>query len=345
MTTVQQAITAVLSRPVCARLPEVFRDMLRRWAEFLAINRGLSANTVENYLHGAGLWITYLLDRDIAVEDATASDVNEWQRLMYVEGEAVSRTRALNLSAVRQFYAWREDEGMKGNPARNIKGPRKPRRLPRKFTDSQLQQIFAVHDRATPMGRRDFALLLFFYNTGARLSEVVDLKLYQLVLKQNTGAVKFFGKGAKERIVPFEGPVVGAMQEWLADRATLAHPDVDAVFIGLNSRSKGQPLGRGGIECVLIRALKRAKITKHRDDPFGIHRMRSTFATALYDVGKDNKTVQYLLGHEKSETTDIYIAISERQLQSRLPASKTEALLGMTKKVPAYVQEKIRFRN
>lgn len=345
MTTPIEAITSVLSGPACHALPEDWKALLHSWGEYLAINEGHSPRTVENYLRGAGRWMVYLRGQEIDLGQAQSSDVQAWQRAMYTEQGTVSATRSLNLTAVRRFYSWRENSGEPGNPAKNIRGPRKPERKPKKFTDEQLRAIFMSCNREKAMGRRDFALLLLIFNTGMRLSEVVGLKLHNLVLKVNVGVVRVFGKGARERILSFEGPAVEALRVWIADRAQIAGQEVETVFVGLSGKEKGQPLGRSGIEGVLNRALKNANIKKIASDPCGVHRLRSNFATALYDAGKDIKTIQHLLGHKRIETTELYIAISDRQLQQRLPADKTMELIGSERHVPRYVEAKTRNRH
>lgn len=345
MTTPLQAITSVLSAPICATLSGEQKIILQSWGEYLAINEGHSPRTVENYLRGAARWMVYLLSSDIDLNKAASSDVQAWQRAMYTEQSTVSATRSLNLTAVRRFYAWRENAGFPGNPARNIRGPKKPERIPKKFSDDHLRKIFSTCDREKITGRRDLAVLLLIFNTGMRLSEVVGLTLNNLVLKTNVGVVRIFGKGARERILSFEGPAVDLLHDWLADRSQVAGSDVDAVFVGLSGKQKGQRLGVSGIEGVLNRAMKKARIPKVADDPCGVHRLRSNFATALYDSGKDIKSIQHLLGHKRVETTEIYIAISDRHLQQRLPAAKTLELLGGKRHVPRYVEEKTRHRH
>jgi len=333
-------INLVLARPAHTSLTKSDKATLSDWGEYLAINGGLALKTVENYLHAVAGWIGWLYENDLSLSSARPLNVNAWQRSSFIEANKVSATRTLELTAVRQFYRWRELNEIYGNPAINVRGPKKVKRMPRKLSDKQLRGLFSAPDRTKPIGRRDFAILLFFYNTGARRMDVAGLKMHSLVLRSKTGFVKFISKGGKERIVPFEGPVVSALEEWLVDRHEIAEPDEDNVFVGLNNAHKGGGLADSGVGGVLTRMLKKAGIVKHKDDPFGVHRLRSSYATAVYDDGKDIKTVQYLLGHEKVETTEQYIAISDRQMQQKLPGSRTEELLEGKKNVPGYIQRK-----
>lgn len=344
MNTAIETISAVLSRPNNATLPYAWISALNDWGQYLAINRGLSLCTLENYLHGMARWMRYLVACGLDLSTAESRHVVEWQRSSFLEHHEVSATRALNLTAVRQFYEWRELSGAAGNPARVVRGPKKVRRMPQKFTDQQLTALFKTPDRTRAMGVRDFAMLLFFYNTGARLMEVAALSANQVVLRKNTAWVKFMGKGRKERIVPFEGPAVDALQEWIVERDKYANQGEDAMFIGLTTRNKGARLKREGVITVMTRALKRAQIKKYQDDPIGLHRIRSSYATALYDSGKDLITIQHLLGHERPDTTQLYLAISDRQLQQKLPGTKTSELLQEAPNVPGYIKQKTKHR-
>ena len=323
-------------------LPSEWCDQLYEWVDWMLINRGLSGNTAANYVQAVTSWMEYLQSVDGDIGNASAVMVNGWQRAEYVERHNGAASRSLSLCALRQFYDWRDMNGMPGNPAKLIKQPRVPKRLPQKFTRDQLRAILGAPDREKAIGVRDFAILLLFLNTGARRSDVVSLDINHMVPRSKSGVVKFTGKGNKERMVPFEGPVVDSLHAWLLMREQFVVPGELALFVGLR-RNKGQALGRCGLGDVLNRALKTAGIKKLPGDPYGLHRIRSSYATALYDAGKRIEEIQYLLGHDDINTTRQYIAISERQLQQRLPASFTEDLLGDKKHdtLPAYARGKI----
>jgi site-specific recombinase XerD len=344
MNTAIDAITAVLRRASNVSLPEVYRAQLNDWGQYLAINRGLSSCTMENYLHGVAGWMRYLVGRSVDVAAATPRDVIEWQRVSFVDRNEVGATRALNLSAVRQFYEWCEQNGAINNPARVVKGPKKTKRMPKKFTSQQLSAIFRSINRKKPIGIRDFTILVFFYGTGARLNEVAMLRLGQISLHKNSGAVTLHGKGGKQRHIPFPKEVAIALHEWLIERGKIATHGEDALFLGMASHNKGRRLKRAGIIAVMARAMRRAGIDKNPDDPTGVHRLRSSYATSLYDNGKDLLTIQNRLGHERPETTQLYIAISDRQLRQGLPDGVISKLLEEVEYVPRYIRKKARFR-
>ena len=333
-----------LSRCERAGLPREWVDLLYDWAGYLRLSQNLSTNTAANYVRWTRRWMEYLRGIDVGLEGAKPDNVMTWQRDLALKHRVTANTSALALSAIRQFYGWRELKGVTGNPATNVKGPKKPRRQPRKFGADQLTRLFAVSNLKKPIGVRDFALLLFFYATGARREELAGLNLQQLVLKRKTGAVRFHGKGNKERTLTFEGAVVDAMWHWLSVRESVANPGIDAVFVGMGGRNKGRPIAPNGINALMNRLCKKAGIKKHPDDPFGVHRLRSSFATDLYDQGKDIRTIQLLLGHDDINTTMLYIAITDRHMRERMPAARMNELLGKSPKVPGYVEQKLKQR-
>lgn len=320
----------VLIRIDRRRLTNEQRRELTEWAALLRINRGLSPNTVGNYVDDAAEMLEWLNAKGIAVDAVSGSDIEAWQQDLYVLGRQGNATRRLKLVAARGYFAWRETAGHGQSPARGLKGPKRARRQARKYTTEQLRKIFAACDLESVKGRRDAALLQFFYATGARRGEVAKLNLDQVELRERVGRVRFHGKGNKERTVSFEGPVVNSLRRWLADRDAMSLADRDAIFVGLTSDDKGRRLGISGINGVMRSATRKAGV-KADGAAVALHRLRSSFATDLYDAGYDIRTIQLLLGHDDIRTTEQYIAISERQLKARMPADRIREVTGEDK--------------
>lgn len=327
-----------------ARLVMVYPDMLTavlEWAGNLRITRGLSANTVAHYVDAMSLAGEWLAQRGIKLEDMTPQVADDWQRDLFVQLRQSAQTRSLKLTALKQFYAWREERSGILNPVRAVRGPKKPKRMPQKFMHRELQAMFKKCDRGTLQGKRDYALLLFLLCTGARLSETVGMELEQLELRQQVGRAKFFGKGARERAVSFEGPLIPALIDWLEGREKLPLQDRNKLFAGMEHSSMGTPLTRGGIRHILQRIGKAAEI-KTRVHP---HKFRSTFATELYDQGFDLAEISYLLGHASVKTTMQYIAIAERIRSTRLSSRNVRILTGEQRAVPLWVKNKRKLKN
>lgn len=327
-------------RVVCEKLDTVASGLLVEWAGYLRINLGRSVRTTANYLRGVYDFIAWLNTGGTGLEDVTAHTINQWQQWCYIKKMQSAKTRDLKLVAVRRFFAWREMEKGQVNPARSIQGPKHEKAVAQKYTTSQLRKIFAAPDTSKPIGLRDKAVLLFMYATGARRMELVGLNLSQIELGNQIGAVKFCGKGAKERMLTFEGPAVVVLRDWLLCRDDLGVIDQDAVFVGLSGAHKSRRLKQSGYRDILYRAAKTARMRNPVKGYLGLHKMRVTFATDMYDDGVDLETLRILMGHEDINTTRQYLAISQRQISTRMPSTRQNELLGKIMKEPAYVTKK-----
>lgn len=325
-------------------LPAAWQHAVLAWVGHLRINRGFTIATVQNYVRGLGEFFDQAASTKTELEAVTSGYVEGWLQTCYIEKRQAGATRLLKLNAVKSFYQWREQEGLGNSPLRGLQGPKKIKRVARKYSNKQLAALFKSCDTTTVKGRRDLAVLLFFYQTGARRMEVEGLRMYDLDLRERSGSARLHGKGAKERMVTFEGPVIEALRAWFADRDALATAgqlaDRDAVFVALVHKDIGRVLTKHGLWYVINHAVERSRIRDASGD-MGLHRLRSTFATHLYDEGHDIRAIQHVLGHEQIETTLQYIAISKRQIKVRLSANNAFKLMGVEKNAkPLWLQRK-----
>jgi site-specific recombinase XerD len=297
------------------------------WAGYLQHVRGYrSSSTVAQYVRSVGRLLEWAERTGRDFTALLAADFDSWQQWLALELRHRARWRMRQVVAVRGFYAWRASRGLGGNLAADLRGPREPAGMPKKYTQHQLRGMLAA---ATAHGQpllqlRDLAMLLFLLATGARREEVSNVDIRDLELSQRTGLVRIHGKGAKEREVPFEGPAVEAMREWLLQRqAAPFECDQDAVFVGTAGIGRGHRLMPRSIE---RRVGAYARAAGLRD--WGVHRFRVTFATLMYDAGVGLEEIRLLMGHESIETTRRYISVSERMRKTRLGADVQHALLG-----------------
>ncbi len=334
----QDELSRALSRAQ-RRVTDEHYGMLVDWAGYLRISRGLAVNTGARYVEAMSRFLEFA--GNPALGDVTPSDIERWHQHMYLEERLKAQTRDKRLVGVRRFFVWREAAGHGVSPARSIKGPKVEKRVARKYSAEQLRRLFAVCDRTTVKGRRDFAVLMFFYATGARRMEVVNLNIQQLELHQRGGQVRFDGKGAKERTVAFDAPLANALRAWFADREALPLVDRDAVFVGVRMPNTGRRMLRNGLADIVISAGKRAGIKSAESGYLGLHKLRVTFATDLYDLGVDLKTIAHIMGHDDINTTNQYVAISERRLKTRMPGDRLNDLTGEKHdKTPLWLRRK-----
>jgi integrase/recombinase XerD len=234
--------------------------------------------------------------------------------------------------AVRGLHAFAAAQGLTdADPARQVRPPAPPRRLPKAIPVDQVERLLASagplslddHLTGAPAGQlRDRALLEFLYGTGARISEAVSLDVDDLDLTGEP-AVRLSGKGGKQRIVPVGSYAVRALEAYLVRaRPALAAASkrvsvIPAVF--LNAR--GGRLTRQGAWGILHAAAERARLAE-----VSPHTLRHSFATHMLDGGADIRVVQELLGHASVATTQIYTMITVDRLREVYASSHPRAL-------------------
>jgi integrase/recombinase XerD len=285
-----------------------WRRVLDRYLESLAVERGLSRNTVDAYrndLSRLGEALARKGGRDFLV--AVAADLSAHLRELQRQGLS-PRSSARALSAIRGFYDHLVTSGERAdNPAVNLLPPKLWKPLPKVLSEDEVERLLAAPDVATPLGLRDRAMLELLYATGLRVSELVGLTLPQLRL--DVGFLIAFGKGNKERVVPVGEQAEHWVGRYLRDvRPDLARGRHLTVFVNKN----GARLSRVGFWMLIkkhgLKAAIRAEISPHV--------LRHSFATHLLEHGADLRAVQTMLGHSDIATTQIYTHIHQQRLKS-----------------------------
>ena len=284
----------------------LWKRVLERYLEGLAVERGLSANTVAGYRNDLTRLGEALAKRGgdllTAVPPALAGHLRDL-RVQGLSPRSISRA----LSAIRGFYENLVVLGERAdNPAVNLLPPRLGRTLPKVLSESQVESLLAAPDVTTPLGLRDRAMLELLYATGLRVSELVGLQLPQLRL--DSGFLVAFGKGSKERIVPVGESAEEWVKRWLRDvRPEVSKGRHQAVFVNY----AGEPMTRMGFWKNLNAYGVQAGI---RD--LSPHVLRHSFATHLLEHGADLRAVQSMLGHADISTTQIYTHIHQQRLKT-----------------------------
>jgi integrase/recombinase XerD len=286
-----------------------WRRVLDRYLESLAVERGLSRNTVDGYRNDLSRLGEALAKkeggRDLLA--ALPADLSAHMRDLQRQGLS-PRSSARALSAIRGFYEHLVTAGeRKDNPAVNLLPPKLWKPLPKVLSEDEVEALLAAPDVATPLGLRDRAMLELLYATGLRVSELVGLTLPQLRL--DVGFLIAFGKGSKERVVPVGEQAETWVQRYLREvRPGLARGRHQAVF----ANKDGDPMSRVGFWMLVkkhgLKAGIRAEISPHV--------LRHSFATHLLEHGADLRAVQTMLGHADISTTQIYTHIHQQRLKS-----------------------------
>ncbi|HXG41747.1 MAG TPA: site-specific tyrosine recombinase/integron integrase [Dehalococcoidia bacterium] len=288
-----------------------------QWAEaylrHLASERNLSPYTVRNYRNDLGHFFQFLARQGLDLASLTRQDFRLYLSELHQRGTAPASV-ARKVSTVRSFYRFLVREGaLPASPLEQVRGPKRPRRLPSYLTYQHVAALIEAADDDSPQGLRDRALLELVYAAGVRLSEAVGLDLDDVDLEEATARV--LGKGGKERIVLLGAPAVAALRRYLAEgRPTLARDSRQrALFLNRD----GQRLSGRWVQELVKKYAQRAGIEK-RVWP---HLLRHSFATHLLDGGADLRVVQELLGHATPTSTQVYLHVTqERQRQRYLDA-------------------------
>jgi integrase/recombinase XerD len=282
-------------------------ELVARYLLHLRVERGASPHTVRAYSADLGRYLEWSertgVDPILLTHRQMRLYLGEMDRAGYAR-----RTVARRLSSVRSFFAYAVEEGLvASDPSSVLATPKIPSRLPNVVPDSALRTLLEAPDPATPVGLRDRAVLELLYATGARVSEIVGLRISDLDFGQ--GQVRLYGKGSKERIVPVYPAALASLRTYLREaRPALARKSADDhVFLS----SRGRPLSTDAVR----RLFRRHASTAGAGSEATPHSMRHTFATHLVEAGADLRTVQELLGHVALSTTQIYTHLSMKRLQ------------------------------
>jgi integrase/recombinase XerD len=297
----------VSSPAVRARVDRDF--WLEAFRDFLALESGHSANTVESYLRDLRRLGEFAASRGVRDPDRlTRSLLRDFVYLLKDLGLSPASIRR-GVSAIRTYFGFLVGEGrVAADPSDRLESPRRGRVLPETLSVREVETLLGALQVDQPLAWRDRALLELAYGAGLRVSELCALNLTDLLLSENL--VRVFGKGGKERLVPIGRSVIGAVSVYLHTMRPTLDRGKSRGRVFLNAR--GQPLSRVGAWGIVKRATQRAGITK-RVTP---HTLRHSFATHLLEGGADLRAVQEMLGHADLSTTQIYTHVDREYLRS-----------------------------
>ncbi len=287
---------------------------LKKYLDYLEQERNYSSHTVSAYeadLRQFSVFLSRYYDRKkFAVSMVDRGVLRQFLGHLLDKGYTI-KSAARKLSSIRSFLRYLVKQGaIVHNPALSVPGPKLPKKLPVFLDESSINRILELPDTSTLNGLRDAAMLELLYSTGIRVGELVGLNVQSVDWANST--VKVYGKGAKERIVPFGKHARRVLKRYLGRRQECISSETDprdrcALFF--STRGK-----RIYPEAVYLTAVKYiGKISElEKKSP---HVLRHTFATHLLNRGADLRAVKELLGHESLSTTQIYTHVSMDRLK------------------------------
>lgn len=286
------------------------REQIDTFLNFLAVERGLSSNTLDAYFNDLTGLVEFLEDANRARGWAgvDASDVSAFVDDLDERGYARS-TRSRKIAALKSMFRFLREEGLiEDNPTEALRSPRSGRTLPKALSIEQVDLLMAtIYEDDSPEGVRDAAMFEVLYAAGLRVSELVGLDIRDL--DAEAGSVRCIGKGSKERVVPLHGQALESVNTYLETVRPIheREPNAGALFLNRN----GRRLSRQGFWLRLKRAARAAGIP----DDITPHTLRHSFATHMLRGGASLRHVQEMLGHASIATTQIYTHLTSEHVR------------------------------
>ncbi len=290
-----------------------WQSALLGFRTYLKLERALSANTVDAYLHDVKKLREFFLSgsEEKKPTEALAGDLNDFLAWVNKLG-MTSPTQARVLSGIKAFYRYLVlEEKIRTDPSALLESPKTNRKLPDTLSIVEINSLIDAIDLSKPEGMRNKAMLETLYGSGLRVSELTGLKISQLYL--DIEFIRILGKGNKERLVPIGSEAIKFINIYLNE--VRVHTPVKSGkedFLFLNRR--GNPLSRVMVFLIIKELALKAEIRKN----ISPHTFRHSFATHLIEGGADLRAVQEMLGHESITTTEIYTHLDRDYLRETI---------------------------
>ena len=278
---------------------------LRSFLNYLLIDKGLSINTVKAYEADISSFFQWLYNEDLKYKNLLEDHINEYISYLF---QRKMRSSSVNrkISSIKSFYIFLVKRNfVKNSPLNDLVTPKQEKYLPESMSEAEVDKLLNSPDVANKIENRDKAMIEMLYATGMRISELVNLKITDVDMKRCV--VKVFGKGSKERLVPFGETALDSLRSYLNERE--------------QSSSKEIFLSNRGKKMTRVAFWQRVKIYLIRENlknSISPHTLRHAFATHLLNRGADLRSVQLLLGHSDLSTTQIYTHIAKQRLSDVL---------------------------
>ncbi len=286
-------------------------EVKSRFAVYLRVEKGLSANTATSYAADVDKLTHYLSSADIAVEQVTAAQLDTFVCTLQDVGIG-ARSQARIISGIKSFYRFLRLEGyVDHNPTRLLASPRLGRHLPEVLTLDEIDRMIAAIDMSAPEGQRNRAIIEVLYGCGLRVSELVNLQLSNIFVDEQYVVV--LGKGDKQRVVPISAVALKEIAAYLEQTRSHQVTKRGCENILFLNRRGGQ-LSRVMVFYIVKQLCELAGVRK----VVSPHTLRHSFATHLLEGGANLRAIQQMLGHESITTTEIYVHIDRSRLREEI---------------------------
>ena len=278
---------------------------LRSFLNYLLVDKGLSNNTAKAYEADISSFFQWLDNEDLKYKNLQEDHINQYISFLF---QRKMRSSSVNrkISSIKSFYIFLVKRNfLKNSPLNDLVTPKQEKYLPESMSEAEVDKLLNSPDVSNKIENRDKAMIEMLYATGMRISELVNLKMTDVDMKRCV--VKVFGKGSKERLVPFGETALDSLRSYLNERE--------------QSSSKEIFLSNRGKKMTRVAFWQRVKVYLIRENlknSISPHTLRHAFATHLLNRGADLRSVQLLLGHSDLSTTQIYTHIAKQRLSDVL---------------------------
>jgi len=284
-------------------------ELIEQFLSYISVERGMANNTLSSYKRDLSMFAGYLKSKKIdSINNVSRQAINSFMMAEKERGLG-SNSISRELACIKSFFKFLLKENIvKEDAAAIIESPKLWKKLPYTLSEAEIEVLLSAPNIRDVMEMRDKACLELMYATGMRVSELVNLKMDDVNL--GAGFVKCFGKGSKERIVPFGKKAKEGIERYLEKSRPSFLKNKISNFLFL--RKGGKAMSRQTFWKIIKRYVKAARIKK-KVTP---HSLRHSFATHILERGADLRIVQEMLGHSDISTTQIYTHVSKDRLKS-----------------------------
>ncbi len=284
------------------------RLVLDAFIDNIWIEKGLSKNTLESYRSDLEQFSNWLKTKDLSFSKTAKKDILSYLSFLFKSGLG-SKTVARKLSSLKSFFRYLVFKSIiQIDPSNDIETPKLLKSIPKSISEKEIEKLLDAPDEKTDIGLRDKTMIETLYSCGLRISELTNLELLNLNLRQ--GVIRVIGKGQKERLVPMGDQLISLLENYLVSTRKNFLKKKNSDFLFLSSR--GQKMTRQSFWHRIKYYCINCGFEPEKISP---HVLRHAFATHLLNNGADLRVVQLLLGHSDLNTTQIYTEVARQRLK------------------------------
>lgn len=284
------------------------RQILDAFIDNIWIEKGLSQNTLDSYRSDLEQFSSWLEKNNLTYIKTSKKEILSYLSFLFQKGLG-SKTVARKLSSLKSFFRYLVFKSIISNdPSSEVETPKLLKSIPKSISEKEVEALLDAPDETTDIGFRDKTMIETLYSCGLRISELTNLELLNLNLRQ--GVIRVIGKGQKERLVPMGDQLIGLLELYISSSRKNLLNKRNSDFLFLSKR--GQRMTR---QSFWHRIKHYCLASGFEPDKISPHVLRHAFATHLLNNGADLRVVQLLLGHSDLNTTQIYTEVARQRLK------------------------------